>query len=310
VQSAGTQNAYSSYFEHYRDFCERRRKQGELGYLESDPLTDAKLEDFAGNLKKSTFKGASKTTIFAAALSEVKHNLTTAEVRSRLFTALERGEDDSEQAFPLGLAEFRALFRAAVTQKDIDVCLALAGAFFFIKRRDEFVSLKKEHIVFTEGLVKARFVKTKGKAKKLTNYWIELEALPDAPALDCLLLPGLKFCPVTVMKLLTSRATSNLIAFSGKDASMLNHLKHLIPRSGLQVRAAGRSRDCYSVHSTRVGAACTLLKAGLSGDVVKSVADWDSQKSLDHYAQMVTLQPSLVEAFRFYNPEALKNKYV
>ena len=312
VLAPGTRKTYSVNFKPYARFCAVRKE--EHGYSVDDLFDDLRMKDFCGVLKASTYK--SKNTVLAAVLSEVEQNSTTAEERARCFTALQRGEDEPEQAWPIAVKELAAMFTAAQTQLDLDVCLALAGSFLFVKRRDEFVSLKKDAVKICANQVTVTFVKTKTALRKRTNYKIEMERLAgrdDVVQFDVSknLVEGgmIPFCPVIIMHCLLDRSGSDFVCFDGKDTVLYNSLQKLAPRSGLPVYAEGRERKCYSIHSTRVGAACTLIKSGLAHQVVMSIADWVDDATVKHYANRVMLEPSLVSVYKYYNPVSLANRY-
>ena len=70
----------------------------------------------------------------------------------------------------------------------------------------------------------------------------------------------------------------------------------------------GRSRALYTMHSTRIVSICYLLKAGLSETINSVLANWSSDQVL-RYGRRLTLDPTSVGLWPFYNPEALAGAY-
>ena len=120
----------------------------------------------------------------------------------------------------------------------------------------------------------------------------------------------LALCPVVLFKLALSRAKK-------KDRESLSPLKYkkyldslhvLVGKAGLPNKIEGRNRHCYTAHSSRIGGVCMLLGAGLSETIISNICDWTGD-SIRRYSEMVSLEPSRVQPYAFYNPVALKKAY-
>ena len=112
-------------------------------------------------------------------------------------------------------------------------------------------------------------------------------------------------CPVFVFRLLRQKAMDarhKYVAQCGGYTTLLRRMTLLFERADVPMRQAGRARNLYSIHSTRVAAVCYLLRAGLSKQVIKTLADWSSDQ-IRRYARRVMFDPELVEPWAFYNPQ-------
>ena len=88
--------------------------------------------------------------------------------------------------------------------------------------------------------------------------------------------------------------------------------KHFRTRTGYTEKARinfpDRKRDGYLNYSARVGGVCVLLKSGVDSGTISTPARWGNPM-VDRYVKLVALQPTIVEAFAFYNPVSLKHAY-
>ena len=112
-------------------------------------------------------------------------------------------------------------------------------------------------------------------------------------------------CPVYIFRLLRQKAIDTKKKYIAQCAgyrTLLRQMTFLFERADVPMRQDGRSRNLYSIHSTRVGAFLLLLRAGLSGQVIKALADWSSDQIL-RYARRVMFDPEIGEPWAFYNPE-------
>ena len=84
----------------------------------------------------------------------------------------------------------------------------------------------------------------------------------------------------------------------------------LFKKAGIELydSKGDRKRKLYGTHSTRVGAACGLLKADLSEKVISMLCGWKSDM-IKRYAERVVLKPSEVDAWAFFNPVSLAGSY-
>ena len=84
----------------------------------------------------------------------------------------------------------------------------------------------------------------------------------------------------------------------------------LVVRNALrsEMLIPGRKRALYTAHSSRVGGVCMLLRAGLAENIISNICNWESNM-VKRYGKKLALQPTLVEAYKFYNPKSLKNSY-
>ena len=97
-------------------------------------------------------------------------------------------------------------------------------------------------------------------------------------------------------------ARQRYVAQCGGYTTLLRRMALLFERADVPMHQTGRARNLYSIHSTRVGSVCYLLRAGLSEQVIKALADWSSDQ-IRRYAHKVMFNPELVEPWAFYNPQ-------
>ena len=112
-------------------------------------------------------------------------------------------------------------------------------------------------------------------------------------------------CPVFVFRLLRQNALdakARYVAQCGGYTTLHRHISNLFEQADVPVRTEGRDRNVYAVHSRRVAAVCSLLRAGLSEVIVKALANWSSDE-IRRYAHQVIFNPELVEPWPFYNPD-------
>ena len=83
-----------------------------------------------------------------------------------------------------------------------------------------------------------------------------------------------------------------------KRKSLQRRMKQLFEVAQIATRVAGRKKQLVTTHSTRVGAVCYLLKAGLSEAVVSGLVQWSSQQ-VQRCGNRPIVDPGLVQAFAF-----------
>ena len=116
----------------------------------------------------------------------------------------------------------------------------------------------------------------KGRNKKKFKP-IEFEALTEPVTFPNKKFGQVNFCPVFVFGLLRARAKgSKLSNFSSYSKCRETMNRRPLPAAGIQLKIAGRDRNRYTPHPTRIGGTCTLLAAGLSANTVPTIADWGS----------------------------------
>jgi hypothetical protein len=208
----------------------------------------------------------------------------------------------------------------------MEFLLNFLGAWFLCARAQSFLSIKTDSVAFRKtqagrALVTLKITVAKGKGS--FEHKPELEATKGAIKTPRIELPNLEsgatfldLCPVAVFRELKERSTSDTLSnFGAGDAGYrkwYTATRTFFLKSGYDLKAEidnpERKRFGYTLHSTRVGGVCTLLRAGLSPAIITTLAMWESEM-IDHYARVVHLRPSCVEPMRFYNPEQLSECY-
>jgi hypothetical protein len=236
--------------------------------------------------------------------------------------AFERAGTAAEQSLPVSLPDFKAWAPHVRTLRDMDFFLGVLGSWFTLSRPQAFLSLKWDKITFPAG--KAKVIFTEQKGKNQVKHTVEMEEIATSLKTPKLkfdnykgALKTLSFCPRAVFVALKSRSpdavhVSNFGAGDAgyqkfRDASIV-----FLKASGYQGKAEkddpDKERFGYTLYMSRVGGVCTLLKSGLDPAVVKAVANWSSDM-IERYGAKVNLEPSCVEACKFYNPVGHKNRY-
>jgi hypothetical protein len=228
----------------------------------------------------------------------------------RVVAALERDMPEHEQALPLTVPLLRRIGAAVATEKDMLLLLSLIAAVFCVARADCFLHVRPSDIVDLDAdRVQVTLYRLKGSRRIRANALV-FRRLPSQPLGShfgplCTPSGNVVLCPVYVFRLLRQKAVDSrhtYLAQCGGYTTLLRRLQQLFERADVPMRQAGRARNLYSIHSTRVGAVCYLLRAGLSEQVIKALADWSSDQ-IRRYAHRVMFDPELVEPWAFYNPE-------
>ena len=89
---------------------------------------------------------------------------------------------------------------------------------------------------------------------------------------------------------------------------MLRRLQRLMAKTAIVNAVEGWHRALYTVHSTRVGAVCYLVKSGLDPVIISRLANWSSDQ-IGRYGTRLALDPDVVVAWAFYNPVGLRGSY-
>ncbi len=304
-----TARTYSAAENLYELSCERAGVQ-------AWPATQRSLEIFAGYLKKS---GAylNPTVYFFGAIDGHKRRCNnTAENFPKAWvndicTALERGLPPQEQCEPMTVSFFRKLGHAVSTEKDFSTLLCLVGAFFAVARADCFLHCSPHDIALLGDRVRVTLTNLKGEKRKsaLEPVFEPLGALEPAPLTTAL--GAIRLDPTRVFSALRERAiaaAAATVALTDSYQKMHRQVLHLIQKAGILNEVEGRRRHLYSAHSTRVGAVCTLLKAGLDQNTISTLANWTSDMII-RYGRRVALDPGLVENFPFFNPRSSSGSY-
>ena len=228
----------------------------------------------------------------------------------RVVAALERDMPEHEQASPLLVPLLRQIGAAVATEKDMVLLLSLVAAIFYVARAGCFLHVHPSDIVdLGPDRVQVTLYRLKGSKRVRANALVfrRLPSQPPGSHFGPLCTPSgdVVLCPVYVFRLLRQKAVDarqRYVAQCGGYTTLLRRMALLFGRADVPMRQAGRSRNLYSIHSTRVGSVCYLLRAGLSEQVIKALADWSSDQ-IRRYARKVMFDPELVEPWAFYNPQ-------
>ncbi|CAD7970839.1 unnamed protein product [Amoebophrya sp. A25] len=232
-----------------------------------------------------------------------------------MLNALERGLPDAEQCEPMRFALLSKLAEASETDVDFDIVLALLCSLFLLTRVDSFLSIRYQDVLCDEDSASVEVSNLKGsKRQKSLTIFFERVAPEDfqIPALRSN--KGIvRACPVAAFTLLKARAAERGCAVDAAVCALtyskfMRGLDVLLAKAGVENAAEGKKRKLYSSHSTRVGGVCVLLRAGLCDTIISTLANWSSDM-VKRYSSRVVLQPTIVEAFPFYNPRALAQQY-
>jgi hypothetical protein len=305
----------------YEKWCENRKSK-----LAPWPLTVDKMNLFTGYLLLPAENRYKKPLAELEAAKAKNSNLGHAWVDpkgdfAKNKRALERDGVADDQSIPISLEGFRKLQPFIVSFKDLDVVLALLGAWFLCTRPDSFLSIKKESIKFAKdakGVERATLKVTAAKGKSSFSHEPELEDL------SCLKIKPLYFpnyigkqktvpvCPVAVFRALLKNALGATLSNFGSGQPgyqrWRNAFIHLFEQAGLPTDLKDGQEERYTLYCTRVGGVCTLLRAGLTTNVVSTLAMWESDQ-VKRYGKRVTLQPTCVQPVKFYNPRSFEDVY-
>jgi hypothetical protein len=231
---------------------------------------------------------------------------------SDLFTGLERGAKEEEQAWPATVTFISRLYEVAQNAHDLETWLILAESTLSCQRIDSFMGLDETDVSFTSGQkrVKLEFRHLKGEKKNKTHT-VEFERLTQGVVKVNNTKYGKRnLCPVELMSTIVElkRDSGRDTLFSMKYATYLRSLSKLCDAAGIANHCEGRRRALYTAHSSRVGGVCMLLRAGLSENVVSNICNWDSD-IIKRYSKRLALEPSFVEPYKFYNPISLSHLY-
>ena len=222
---------------------------------------------------------------------------------------VERDLEDAEQAEPISIAMLRNMAKAAETPIDYNCWLMTAGAFFSLARADSFIHVRAADITIKNAKANITLRNLKGYSpnKSVVLEFEQTTTRGMAPfkvgdrVIPC--------CPVAVLSVLRAELEKAGQGLFKQTQSMRRALDVLVEKTGIDNHPKDKDRALYSCHSTRVGGTCVLLKSGLSEKVISTVALWKSNM-IAKYSERVIREPSLVESFRFYNPQTLNGAYV
>ena len=217
---------------------------------------------------------------------------------------------EHEQASPLTVPLLRRIRAAVSTEKDMVLLLSLVAAIFCVARTDCFLHVRPSDVTdLSPDRVQVVLHCLKGAKRVRTNTLVfrQLPSQPPGSHFGPLSTPSgdIVLCPVYVFRLLRQKAMDarkKFIAQCGSYTTLLRRMALLFERADVPMRQTGRARNLYSIHSTRVGSVCYLLRAGLAEQVIKALADWSSDQ-IRRYARRVMFDPELVEPWAFFNPQ-------
>ncbi|KAJ9438780.1 hypothetical protein DIPPA_13028 [Diplonema papillatum] len=318
--TVGSKATYDSNTAGYVSWC------GSMG-VEPYPTTVERLEEFGGHLLLMGDDGAAyraPQNIIASVLAENKAAGCVLDdplnIVGRMMAVLGKESPDPQQAEPLGVKEFRAIFDAIRTTGDYGAALQILGEFFTLLRTSSMRAIRAEDITLSGGRLRVEWRMAKGKRECVR--FLTFEAINLVPPLTLSDPPegapsSIRFCPVEVFTLLKRLAgSSQLLCPNCGYRSFREALCGTRTRRGLFAdingMSAGRSpgsRLAYTTHSARVGGCCTLLKAGMGVMQVCELGDWASEDMVRLYGKKLTRDPYCVEAVRFYNPVSLAHCY-
>jgi hypothetical protein len=125
---------------------------------------------------------------------------------------------------------------------------------------------------------------------------------------------AIPLCPVSVFRIAHKRAGNKDMLFPFKSYASYNRSIEVLagrmkadPNLELDWGRPAEELRLLS-HSAKVGGACALLKAGYEVKVIQTVGDWADDRMVSRYAVQVILEPSIAEAFPFYNPSQFNKK--
>ncbi|KAJ9470214.1 hypothetical protein DIPPA_03832 [Diplonema papillatum] len=309
----GTKAAYKSNTAEYVSWCD---ESGVAPY----PASVRRLEAFGGCLTSSSYK-----TPHALVKAIVAEKLARGFVLSdpagdvpRLLRTLEREAPDAEQKEPLGLEQFRQIFRGVRSVDGYSAALQLLGEHFTLLRARSMQAIRTEDVGLGEGKVRVVWHISKGKGNCTRALCIdEIDLVPP------LLLPSapdgapgrVRYCPVEVFFLLKKMALakgSDLLCPFPTYSSYYGALCGTGARRGVlqdlnQQGPAGRNGNAYG--SARIGGCCTLLMAGMGPDQVVTMGDWADVGMVRRYGEKVLRDPHCVQPVRFYCPITLVHVY-
>ncbi|KAJ9439973.1 hypothetical protein DIPPA_29531 [Diplonema papillatum] len=316
--AAKTKAVYSSNTAEYVAWC------SEDG-VEPYPTSVRRLEVFGGCL--SLMESSMYKTPHALIKAIVAENLARGFVLHdpvgdipRLLRALEKEAPDTVQKEPLGLEQFRHVFRAVRSVDEYSAALQLLGEHFTLLRSCSMQSIRTEDIRLSKDRVRVVWHCSKGRGnctRELCFDRIDLVPpllLPDAPNGA----PArIRYCPVEVFSLLKKMALARgaeLLCPFPTYAKYYGVLCGTEARRGVldslrNLSSAGRCGNPYGTHSARVGGCCTLLKAGMDPDQVVTMGDWADAAMIRRYGEKVLRDPHCVQAVRFYCPVTLAHVY-
>jgi hypothetical protein len=317
-----TRGTYSSEVEKYVAFVDRFNAAHGTSHS-AFPASVAVVELFAAFLKASSYRNPA--VAFFAVLRAAKdrgqpEGWMPAGKQQDILNGLERGKAGEEQARPINMPLLRRLAAGVKSQQDMDVFVAVLAAFFMLVRVDSLTKLRSSDILpLPNGGTQVRVGNLKGEIK-ISDHKFEFEQLQDPPApfQISFLSPdnrpvrrSIPCCPASLLRLLRTEAVesgrASLVAFPTAQ-KLQRSFDVLVSRSGIENVEEGRARKLYTMHSTRVGGVCSLLKAGLEPRVVSAIAAWASDQ-VRRYGDMVMRLPGCATAFPFYNPVALAGSY-
>ena len=275
------------------------------------PATKWSMEVFAAFLRKSGAYCNPAVYWFGilSANKDREHRLEYGKKETKeIIDALERGLPEQEQCEPVTVPLLRRLGEEVTTQTDFLTVLVLLCAMFSVARIDCFLSVAAEHIVDVSD-TRTRLVLSGLKGEKRTQHvdpvFERLAVQTKGPLRDIETPLGvLPMCPVRALRLLRERLSEALVPYN----KFLRQFDFLLEKAGITNKVPDRRRVLYSAHSTRVGAVCYLLKAGLSESVIAILANWISDQ-IKRYSRRVALDPEIVEFFPFYNPCSIAGAY-
>eukprot|EP00396_MALV-II-16_sp_LP-1_P000430 gene430-127_t len=303
----GTRSTYRSCVNKYLEVCSAN------GIAETWPCTIQSVRMFSATLKRDGFK--SPATYLAAV---VRRNKDMGFALDDPFGELkdfgvscERGLPAQSQVTAASLETIRRMWKAVASELDHDAFVVFVACFVCLSRAEAMLSIDFDRIRDVKGsasgglsVVEITFSAQKGKLRG-NGHTIEFEQLSEP-----LVLQGkaeFVLCPARVLRLVKARRAT--ASFSYRDYNRA--LESIFGRAGLSAKnVLNANRAAFCSHSARVGGCCVLLRSGLSESIVRAIANWSEGSSmLQHYSRMVALRPSVVEAWRFYNPIALSGSY-
>ncbi|KAJ9455975.1 hypothetical protein DIPPA_29316 [Diplonema papillatum] len=314
--TVGSKATYDSNTAGYVSWC---RGMG----VEPYPTTVERLEEFGGHLLLMPDDGAAyraPQNIMASVLAENRAAECVLDDPLNSVGRMMAVLGKESQAEPLGVKEFRTIFDAVRTAGDYGAALQILGEFFTLLRTSSMQAIRAEDVTPERGRLRVEWRMAKGKRKCMR--FLTFEAVNLVPPLTLSDPPegapsSVRFCPVEVFTLLKHLAgSSQLLCPNAGYRSFREALCGTRTRRGLfadinEVSAGRRpgSRLPYTTHSARVGACCTLLKAGMGVMQVCELGDWASEDMVRLYGKKLTRDPYCVEAVRFYNPVSLAHCY-
>ncbi|KAJ9456250.1 hypothetical protein DIPPA_24369 [Diplonema papillatum] len=163
---------------------------GSMG-VEPYPTTVERLEEFGGHLLLMGDDGAAyraPQSIIASVLAENKAAGCVLDdplnIVGRMMAVLGKESPDPQQAEPLGVKEFRAIFDAIRTTGDCGAALQILGEFITLLRTSSMRVIRAEDVTLNGGRLRVEWRMAKGKRECMRSLTFEAINLVPPPTLS------------------------------------------------------------------------------------------------------------------------------